>query len=281
MNASPYTLPDGNVQISFSGGRTSGFMLHKIAEANGGIPDRCKVVFANTGREMPQTLDFVQEVSDRWGILISWIEYLDQAPRFAVVSHNNASRDGEPFAALIRRRKFLPNQQARFCTGDLKIKPSARFLVSIGWEKWTSALGIRADEMRRVNREPQKERWQRWYPLADAGVTKRDVMAFWSQQPFDLRLPNIKGNSALGNCDGCFLKSEATLSMLARDYPERHAWWERMEAEVSGITTTKAAARFRKEYTRASIREFVEKQGDWIFSTEGVLCQKDGGECTG
>lgn len=276
---SHYILPDGNVQISFSGGRTSGYMLHQIADANGGIPDRCKVVFANTGREMPQTLDFVQDCGDRWGIPITWVEYLDVAPRFTVVSHNSASRDGEPFEVLIRRRKYLPNQQARFCTGDLKVKPSARYLVSIGWEHWMSALGIRADEMRRVNREPQKERWQRWYPLADAGVTKHHVMAFWGRQPFDLRLPNIKGNTALGNCDGCFLKSEATLAMLARDYPERHAWWERMEAQTTEATTA-AAARFRKDYTRSSLRDFVERQGDWIFDTEGALCQKDGGECT-
>jgi 3'-phosphoadenosine 5'-phosphosulfate sulfotransferase (PAPS reductase)/FAD synthetase len=268
------------VQISFSGGRTSAYMLHQIAEANSGIPDRCKVVFANTGREMPQTLDFVQDCGDRWGIPITWVEYLDVAPRFTVVSHNSASRDGEPFEVLIRRRKYLPNQQARFCTGDLKIKPSARYLVSIGWEHWMSALGIRADEMRRVNREPQKERWQRWYPLADAGVTKHHVMAFWGRQSFDLRLPNIKGNTALGNCDGCFLKSEATLAMLARDYPERHAWWERMEAQTTEATTA-AAARFRKDYTRSSLREFVERQGDWIFDTVGALCQKDGGECTG
>jgi 3'-phosphoadenosine 5'-phosphosulfate sulfotransferase (PAPS reductase)/FAD synthetase len=273
-----YTLPDGNVQISFSGGRTSAYMLHHILEANGGIPDRCKVVFANTGREMPQTLDFVQEVSDRWSIPVAWVEYLDAGPRFAVVSHNSASRDGEPFAALVKRRKFLPNQQARFCTGDLKIKPSARYLVSLGWQQWISALGIRADEAQRVKREPQKERWQRWYPLADAGVSKRDVMAFWKRQPFDLRLPNVKGNTALGNCDGCFLKSEANLAMLARDYPERHAWWERMEAETTEATTA-AAARFRSEYTRKSLREFVERQGDWIFNTEGALCQTDGGEC--
>lgn len=277
---SHYALPDGNVQISFSGGRTSAYMLHQIAESNGGVPDRCKVVFANTGREMPQTLDFVQEVTDRWSIPVAWVEYLDEAPRFAVVSHNSANRDGEPFAALIKRRKFLPNQQARFCTGDLKIKPSARYLVSLGWQQWTSALGIRADEAQRVKREPQKERWQRWYPLADAGVSKRDVMAFWRSQPFDLCLPNVKGNTALGNCDGCFLKSEATLAMLARDYPERHAWWERMEAEATEATTA-AAARFRNEYTRQSVREFVERQGDWIFNTEGVLCQADGGECTG
>jgi 3'-phosphoadenosine 5'-phosphosulfate sulfotransferase (PAPS reductase)/FAD synthetase len=277
---SHYILPDGNVQISFSGGRTSGYMLHQIAEANGGIPDRCKVVFANTGREMPQTLDFVQDCGDRWGIPITWVEYLDAAPRFTVVSHNSASRDGEPFEAIIRRRKYLPNQQARFCTGELKVKPSAKYLISLGWDKWMSALGIRADEMRRVNREPQRERWQRWYPLADAGVTKHHVMAFWARQAFDLRLPNVKGNTALGNCDGCFLKSEATLAMLARDHPERHAWWERMEAQTTEATTA-AAARFRKDYTRSSLRDFVERQGDWIFDTEGALCQKDGGECTG
>lgn len=276
----PYALPDGNVQISFSGGRTSAYMLHQIAASNGGIPDRCKVVFANTGREMPQTLDFVQEVGDRWKIQIVWVEYAPSILGFDVVSHNSASRDGQPFESLIRKRKYLPNQQARFCTGDLKIKPSARYLRSIGWDRWVSALGIRADEPSRINREPQKERWQRWYPLADAGVSKHHVMAFWAAQAFDLRLQNIKGNTALGNCDGCFLKSEATLAMLARDFPERHAWWERMEAEVTE-TTTSAAARFRKEYTRKSLREFVERQGDWIFRTEGALCQRDGGECTG
>jgi 3'-phosphoadenosine 5'-phosphosulfate sulfotransferase (PAPS reductase)/FAD synthetase len=277
---SHYKLPEGNVQIAFSGGRTSAYMLHHILEANGGLPDRARVVFANTGREMPETLDFVQEVGARWSVPIFWIEYLDAAPRFTVVSHNGASRNGEPFAALIRRRRFLPNQQARFCTGDLKIKPVSRYLVDEGWETWVSALGIRADEMRRVKRDPQKERWQRWYPLADAGVARRDVMEFWAGQPFDLRLPNVGGNTALGNCDGCFLKSEATLAMLARDYPERHAWWERMEAETTGATTA-AAARFRKEYTRKSLREFIERQGDWLFSTEGALCQANDGECTG
>jgi 3'-phosphoadenosine 5'-phosphosulfate sulfotransferase (PAPS reductase)/FAD synthetase len=274
-----YILPDGNVQISFSGGRTSAYMLHQIAEANGGVPDRCRVVFANTGREMPQTLDFVQEVGDRWGIPIVWVERISQKPGFNVVSHNSASRDGEPFEELIRKRKYLPNQQARFCTGDLKVNPSRDYLRSIGWEYWISALGIRADEPGRVNREPQKERWQRWYPLADAGVSKHHVMAFWAAQAFDLRLQNIKGNTALGNCDGCFLKSEATLAMLARDFPDRHAWWERMEAQTTEATTS-AAARFRKEYTRKSLRDFVERQGDWIFRTEGALCQKDGGECT-
>lgn len=277
---SHYTLPDGNVQISFSGGRTSAYMLHKIAEANGGIPDRCQVVFANTGREMPATLDFVQEVSDRWSIPIAWVEFDREGPvgaRFRLVSHNSAARAGEPFRDLILQKKYLPNQQARFCTGDLKVKPSRDYLRSLGWDYWISALGIRADEAGRVNREPQRERWQRWYPLADAGVSKRDVMAFWQRQPFDLQLANIKGKSPLGNCDGCFLKSEANIAALARDYPERHQWWQDMEDLVSTYTLG-SGARFRKEYSRREIRWMVDNQSQ-LFQAEGALCQVDGGEC--
>jgi 3'-phosphoadenosine 5'-phosphosulfate sulfotransferase (PAPS reductase)/FAD synthetase len=52
----------GNVQIAFSGGRTSAYMLRQIMNANYGIPDRAMVTFRNTGREMPQRLDFVAEV---------------------------------------------------------------------------------------------------------------------------------------------------------------------------------------------------------------------------
>ena len=60
-----FKLPDGKVQISFSGGRTSGYMLYKILEANNGLPSNAVVSFQNTGKEMPETLDFVQQVSER------------------------------------------------------------------------------------------------------------------------------------------------------------------------------------------------------------------------
>lgn len=60
-----YLLPDGNVQVAFSGGRTSAYLLRQVLDANGGLPDRAVVTFQNTGREMPQTLDFVQEVGER------------------------------------------------------------------------------------------------------------------------------------------------------------------------------------------------------------------------
>lgn len=277
---SPYTLPDGNVQIAFSGGRTSAYMLHHILEANGGLPERVEVTFQNTGREMPETLDFVAEVGRRWSVPIVWLEYRADAPFFERVNHNQAARNGEPFEALVAKRKYLPNQQSRFCTVELKIRTAKRYLRSIGWDYWTNCVGIRADEPSRIKPEGvrDKERWTVWQPLVHAGVGKHDVALFWRRQPFDLRLPNVKGNCWLGNCDGCFLKSEANVAAFTREFPERAEWWERMEAKVAATARGKTA-QWSKRYSRRELREFMERQGDWALSTEGALCQTDDGEC--
>lgn len=157
-----YLLPAGNVQIAFSGGRTSAYMLHELLRTNGPFPERVAVTFQNTGREMPQTLDFVRECGARWGVKIVWLEYRPVAPFFEIVSHNSASRDGEPFEALIRRRRYLPNQAARFCTIELKVRTAKRYLRSIGWDRWTNCTGIRADEPHRLNKPPPRDRWVVW-----------------------------------------------------------------------------------------------------------------------
>lgn len=276
----PYRLPTGNVQIAFSGGRTSAFMLHKLLEANGSLPDRVVVTFQNTGREMPETLDFVREVGARWSVNVVWLEYRPSAPLFEIVNHNGAARDGEPFEALIRRKRYLPNQQTRFCTIELKVLTAKRYLVSLGWKRWTNCVGFRADEPHRLNKPKPEDRWTVWHPLADDGIGVHHVADFWRKQPFDLRLPNIGGNCWLGNCDGCFLKSEASVAAFTRDFPERAAWWERMEEVATGLTGSSSPAFFSKRYTRASMRNFMERQGDWALSTKGALCQTNDGECT-
>jgi 3'-phosphoadenosine 5'-phosphosulfate sulfotransferase (PAPS reductase)/FAD synthetase len=282
---SPYALPDGPVQIAFSGGRTSAYMLHEILVANGGLPDRAVVTFQNTRREMPQTLDFVAEVARRWAVDVVWLEYLPRAPHFQIVGHNSAARNGEPFDALIDKKQYLPNQQTRFCTIELKIRTAKRYLVSLGWKRWTNAVGFRADEPHRINKPPPKDRWTVWHPLVDAGVSRDEVARFWDEQPFDLLLPNVKGNCWLGNCDGCFLKSEASVAAFTREYPERALWWEHAEARVGALETSKGRpkdnSQFSKRYSRAEMRRMMERQGDFLLSTEGALCQVDHGECTG
>lgn len=269
-----YTLPDGNVAIAFSGGRTSAYMLHQIIQANGldaVNSDRVVVSFQNTGREMEETLWFVHDVAKWWGVRIVWLEYRADDPRFEVVSHNSASRGGEPFEALIRKRKFLPNQAMRFCTQELKILTARRYCRSLGWDNWTSARGIRDDEAHRA-KVSQDKRITNWHPLVDACVTKNDISNFWRNQPFNLRLPYLDRGNPFGNCDGCFLKSEESKAMLFRAYPDRAKWWERME--------DRQGATFRARQPMRQTREMVQRQGDWIFDTEGALCQANDGECT-
>ena len=264
--------PDGPVHVCFSGGRTSGMMLRKLLDAHGGrLPDDWVVVFANTGFEMPETLDFVRDCSQRWGVPISWVEYTTEPPGFRVVDHATASREGEPFEELVRYKKYLPNVMARFCTVELKIRSAKKYLKSLGLDRWSNALGIRFDERDRVKQSP--DGLVNWFPLIEMKVSKTDVSEFWSGggQGFDLELPNLNGKCWLGNCDGCFLKSEKSLAMLHRLHPERAARWEAIE-ERTGKT-------FNRKLSRRDLREFIEKQGDWVFDAEDALCQADGGEC--
>jgi len=272
--SNPYTLPDGNVQISFSGGRTSGFMLHQILEANGGLPDRAKAVFANTGREMPETLDFVEEIASRWSVKIDWVEYdLDDEGLhiFKVVNHNSASRNGEPFDLLIDKYGRLPNAVQRFCTGKLKITTTNKFLKAQGWRTWSNALGIRADEPNRI-KDKTENGVTAVYPLARAGARIADVNDFWKKQPFDLRLPTINGKTTKGNCDFCFLKSEATLALLSKEHPELAEWWVAAEKRTG--------QQFNRDRNLGNFFDFTARQQDWVFDQEDFFCQADGGECT-
>ena len=196
MSDDPYRIA-GPALVSFSGGRTSAFMLKHILDAHGGtLPADVRVCFANTGRELEETLTFVEECSRRWAVPIIWLEY-DPAPphHTRIVDHASASRDGEPFRAVIAARGFLPNPVARFCTAELKIRRMKSFMHhACGYPHRLNVVGLRADEMRRVTKltDPARmarERWINACPLAEAGVTRRDVAAWWRNLPFDRAVP--------------------------------------------------------------------------------------------
>ena len=248
--SNPYKVEPPFV-MSFSGGRTSGYLLRMVLDAwEGKLPDGGVVMFANTGREHAKTLDFVKQV-ERWCSIV-WIEYRIEAPKFAVVDSETASRDGEPFAALVESKKYLPNPVARFCTSDLKVIPMRRYMESIGFPDYTTILGLRADEPRRVSKLRNDPTRDIAMPLADAGVDKEAVIAWWEANDFDLELPN--NDPAFGNCDLCFLKGMARVERVIREQPELAQWWIDQE--------TRVGARFRKDRpTYHQIRTQITEQG--------------------
>ena len=246
-------LIEGPAAISFSGGRTSGYMLWRILQAHKGkLPDDVCVVFANTGKEMPETLDFVQECSERWNVPITWVEY--RTGRKAVaVDYLTASRKGEPFEELITEKNFLPNPVARICTVEMKILTLERYLKSTGWTEWDNAVGIRADEPRRLakiraNPSDGRKGVTRFAPLGEAGIAVAEVGAFWERQPFDLRLPNMNGKTMHGNCDLCFLKGAKQIQSLINERPARAIWWMEQESRIHSKGQIKGdAGRFRSD----------------------------------
>lgn len=230
----PYLIT-GPALISFSGGRTSGFMLWSILQAHGGkLPDDVRVLFANTGKEREETLRFVHECETRWGVRVNWIERREEAPFFEVVGFNSASRQGEPFQARIDKKRRLPNWKERWCTADLKVQPMTDFAGSLGLTPgvYTEVIGLRYDEGMRILKGMQNaEKRGRLcaYPLSRARVTKADVMAFWAEQEFDLGLEPWEGN-----CDLCFLKGRGIKKRIIRDDPTRAAWWAANESAHKG-----------------------------------------------
>jgi len=238
--------------ISFSGGRTSAYMLWRVLEAHGGkLPDDAVVCFANTGKEDEATLRFVRDCETHWNVPIVWLEYQDaeeSKDRFKVVTYETASRNGEPFEAVIRKKNYLPNPVTRFCTIEMKIRTIANYLFSIGLcetrseGEYMSWVGIRADEPRRSAKIPRDRT-----PLVTAGVGKEEIGEFWKRQPFDLELPNFNGVTYHGNCDLCFLKGESQTRSLIAEKPERALWWAKMEALALALASKPDGARFRKD----------------------------------
>ncbi len=246
--------------ISFSGGRTSGYMLWRILQEHGGkLPDNAIVCFANTGKEEEATLRFVQDCAVRWDVKIHWLEYTHSempSDRFKVVDFTSASRDGTPFFEVIDQngKPYLPNPIARICTSKLKIKVIHNYLKSIGWDHEESSdwVGIRADEMRRAAKMDRSRT-----PLVSGNVTKETVGQFWKSQPFDLALPSANGVTMHGNCDLCFLKPAHQVLSLIQEKPERALWWIAMEQHASSSDKSYGAgARFRND--RPSYKEMYE-----------------------
>ena len=286
MSHDPFRI-DGPTCISFSGGRTSAYRLWRVLQSHGGkLPADAVVCFANTGKEDEATLRFVRECSERWSVPITWVEYRNDDAMFAVVDFDTASRNGEPFEAIIRKRNYLPNPVTRFCTSELKIRTMHKWLRSnwqaLGWDahdlEWDQMIGIRADESRRVAKirarghstETTKETML--MPLADADVNLGDIERFWGSQHFGLELPTYGGRTLAGNCDLCFLKPAAQVASLIAEKPERATFWIRMEALALASKPSGAVFRSDRPSYAAMLKTAADQQDFIGHDEEAMSC---------
>lgn len=224
---------DKPLLISFSGGKSSGVMTSLLLDKF--ISREIAVVFANTGKEREETLEFVRDCQINFGWRVVWVEAVinpeyRKGTRHKVVNFETASRNGEPFEAMIRKYG-IPNMAFPHCTRELKrhsIMSYAKY--ELGWRNYETAIGIRSDEMRRINWN-EAEKFQYIYPLVtDFPMNKADVNDWWLRQTFTLNLADYEGN-----CDLCWKKSDNKLRRHISEKPHLLDWWNEMEQKFANV----------------------------------------------
>lgn len=195
--------------------------------------DEIAVIFANTGEEREETLEFVRNCDQHFGFGTTWIEAVvhrgeRRAPTARVVDFDSATRIGAisgPFEQVIQKYG-IPNQKFKECTRNLKQRPIEAYLRDIlGWGKgYDLAIGIRADEIDRLSTQAAARRII--YPLVSRpATTKPQVNEWWRRQPFRLRLKGYEGN-----CAWCWKKSLRKHITLMRENPSIFDFPHRMES---------------------------------------------------
>lgn len=227
--------------ISFSGGRTSAYMLWWLFNEWDDRDNWDKiVVFANTGKEVEGTLFFVDECSQEWGIPIVWVEAKCKddngipfsekgwSVRHKVVTYETAARNGEPFEEMISILG-IPSTNAPFCSYQLKRFAIISYAKSIGWDDFYTAIGLRYDEPHRID-----EKWmvnKKMYPLVFFNPQfKRDIIIWWQKQSFNLNI-----HSDDGNCDNCWKKGTDVLVRNMIRKPQSFDWWESMTTKYGHL----------------------------------------------
>lgn len=247
MSADPHVR---KLSISFSGGETSAFMTAWLLKNARERYDEIDVVFANTGQERDETLEFVERCDKHFGFGLTWIEAVvhhgeRKACTHKVVDFTTATRHTQeegPFKEYIKKYG-IPNPAFPQCTSRLKTSPMASHRAGLGWERGTFhvAIGMRADEPDRLPWEivaggPRSQGLI--YPLVESrdwihvpgGMTKPQINTFWRGMPFRL---NLKGYE--GNCAWCWKKTLRKHVTLLRERPELYDFPERMEEQYRTV----------------------------------------------
>jgi len=260
------------ILISFSGGKTSAYMtwcLLKKYEAiwfpeykmflgveriNGMIITvEILVVFANTSKEEPETLDFVRDCDLYFGFNTIWIEAVMNesgvGATYKLTNFETACRDGSVYESVIAKHG-IPNIENLHCTRELKTVPITKLCRDYGWGNLTyqTAIGFRIDEPKRWKKKKQREaqitKKHIYYFVDEKPTTKLQINGWWAFQSFNLQLEDHEGN-----CDLCYKKSENKTMAIIGCKPEKAIWWGKMEQKYGNFTPPSREANAKPPYT--------------------------------
>ncbi|WP_428774893.1 phosphoadenosine phosphosulfate reductase family protein [Vibrio sp.] len=210
--------------VSFSGGRTSAFLVWLMERARKEFGWDVRYIFADTGGEHPQTYVFLRNIVKFWGINLVVLRAkvnptLNCGNGYEVFQPSDLMTPAmEPFEPLTSMMVKYGTMTALgpYCSERMKKDVIEHYCNdTIGRGNYVSWLGIRSDEPDRLKPKPGIKY------LADLlHVEKPDILQWWKHQEFDLDL-----SEESGNCLFCVKKSALKIALAVKRNPGFYRQW--------------------------------------------------------
>jgi len=217
--------------VAVSGGADSTALALLLWERG----EEFELVFADTGAELPE---------------VYWL-----LPRLAkhVGKPLHVVSGGSFFQHYVANGFMLPGPRIRWCTRILKQAPQDRFYETNEAEE--VAVGIRADEPRRLEKRARHKIHKFTYPLVDAGLEKKDVLELCGK--YGLLNPVYDWRSNV-SCFCCFFQRKSDWLGLLQHHPTLYGVAE--EWENQALAVGKQSWGWKQSYTLKQLREADERQ---------------------
>ena len=276
-----YELPEveQNHTVSFSGGRTSAYLVHEMEKRRKELGWKVEYVFMDTGAEHPKTYEFIKKVVNHFKINLTCLRIkvnpnLGKGNTYEVVGVDSLGHDLVAFGQFVKKYG-TPSIITPWCTSRMKADVADLYRnKKYGKGNYITWLGIRADERRRVGKNPYIR-----YLAQISEFSKNDVISWWSKMPFDLEI-----EEHLGNCVFCIKKGAGKLALAARDAPEQYEEFLKMLKNPENRDSPRNGSdlvMYRGNKTLENIIEdFSEFTSEEIRSTLRFTKKYDSGSCS-
>tara|TARA_R110000765_G_scaffold58936_4_gene114997 strand:- start:139 stop:1089 length:951 start_codon:yes stop_codon:yes gene_type:complete len=283
--------------VSVSGGKDSTATLLLAIERQA---ENLRAVFCDTGHEHPETLAYVDRLSQQTGVQIEWVkaDFSKQIAKKRARIEDPESDwpehlrrealatllpTGIPFLDMVLWKGRFPSTKVKFCTQHLKREPFTQQVIdpliqSQEFDQIVSWVGVRRDESRA---RADVAEWEMefgdentgegvWLHRPIASWTAEDVFSFHRKHGVEWNPLYEQGMGRVG-CMPCINARKNELREIARRYPEeveRVAEWERIASKAAkrGCATFFAA---RGETDVSLEKHGIHNAVDWSRTSRG------------
>ncbi len=206
--------------LSLSGGKDSTALAFFIKENYPLIHEKIEYVFYDTGCDLVETYDYLNKIEVFLNKKITYV------------------KPSRSFEDILNETKMIPNIFKRWCTYELKIKPSNEFLKNKvskeNIDKIKIYIGIRADEQYRTGVQLKSNFEKKYiepvYPFIDNGIGKQDIENILIN--FGINYPDYYKWRKRNGCFFCPYQSPYSWVMLYENHPK--LFYKAMEYEKIG-----------------------------------------------